>query len=413
MLRRVPELSLGSGSDGGARGKAAWQDLEDTVRDQRAKFLDGLLAKRPDLADLPFRKGKDCQSERAAALALDEYSLEVRRRLSAFLGPANRGPKPDRQSPGQTDHPATFDVYRQLVENQRLRSAEASPALEQILTGEPAPVRLALVQYLRSPPDSPGAAAVLARRAVFDPSTEVRQQAVAGLHSWPAKAYLPVLLGGLRYPWPPANYHAAEALAALGPAAAVPDLVRVLDAPDPCAPFEVDDGGKRVPAVRELVRLNHHGSCLLCHAPSFDERDLVRAPVPSPLEPLPPPTRYYGGRGATARGLSVRADITYLRQDFSEVQPVEDPGRWPDRQRFDFLVRVRRLTEAEAQAWRGRERPAGPPPLPASRQAAVFALRQLTGLDGGVTADSWREALAREGRPVGKTGGEASGSRPD
>src|SRR5262249_23211114 len=154
-----------------------------------------------------------------------------------------------------------------------------------------------------SPPDSSVAAAILARRAVFDPSAEARQEAVAGLHSWPAWAYLPTLLGGLRYPWPPANYHAAEALAALGAAAAVPDLVRMLDAPDPCAPFEVKGGGKRALAVRELVRLNHHGSCLLCHAPSFAPDDLVVAPVPSPLEPLPSGRIYYAGRRATARGL--------------------------------------------------------------------------------------------------------------
>jgi hypothetical protein len=407
MLRRVPEHSLagppaagGGRIEDGARGKAARQDLERTVREQREKFLDGLLAKRPDLAGLPLRKGKDCQLEPAAARALDASSLEVRRRLASSLGPADRRRHPDPESPGGAAA-ATFAVYRELVRDPRWRTPAGSPALEQILTGEPASVRLALVQYFRSPPDSAVAAAVLARRAVFDPSAEVRQEAVAGLHSWPAADYLPVLLSGLRYPWPPANYHAAEALAALGAEAAVPDLVRVLDAPDPCAPFEAEEGGQRVLAVRELVRLNHHSSCLLCHAPSFAQDDLVRAPVPSPLEPLPPPTRYYGGRRTTAGGLFVRADITYLRQDFSEVQPVENPGPWPNRQRFDFLVRVRRLAEGEVQAWRGRERPTGPLSLPASRQAAAFALRQLTGLDGGCTADSWNEALARAGRPAG------------
>jgi hypothetical protein len=120
--------------------------------------------------------------------------------------------------------------------------------------------------------------------------------------------------------------------------------------------------------------------------------------VPSPLKPLPPPTRYYEESLAAAGRLLVRADVTYLRQDFSEVLPVEHPGPWPDRQRFDFLVRVRRLTADEVRAWHRRERVAGPQPLPASREAAAFALRQLTGLDGGVTAASWHEALALAGR---------------
>jgi hypothetical protein len=332
------------------------------------------------------------------ARALQESSQAVRRLVAAAPGRAEGSQSPGPESEALPS-PASFHIYHELGKNPHLAKPQALPALEQVLTGEPPLVRLGLVQALRSPPDSPVAAAVLARRAVFDTSAEVRQGAVVGLRFLSARDYLPHLLNGLRYPWAPANYHAAEALVALGTEAAVADLVRLLGAPDPCAPFEIDEGVTKVLAVRELVRVNHHGSCLLCHAPSFSANDLVRGPVPSPLRPLPTRAPYYGDRGGSG-DLFVRADITYLRQDFSEVQPVEHAGPWPKRQRFDFLVRVRRLAEDEAQAWRGRERDAGPPPLPASRQAVLFALRQLTGVGGGFTAASWEQALAARPRPV-------------
>ncbi|HJT79383.1 MAG TPA: HEAT repeat domain-containing protein [Gemmataceae bacterium] len=366
------------------------------MREQREQFLAGLLVNRADLAGLPFRKGKGCRLDRGTAEDLDRTSQEVRARLVRFPGGARRGPVQDREYP---EYPASMalQVYEGLARDGHLRDPAALPALEQILTGELVPVRLALVQYLQAPSDTAGVAAALARRAVFDPSAEVRQEAVRGLRDRPAAAYLPILLCGLRHPWPPANYNAAAALTALGAEGAVPDLLRVLDAPDPRSPFEVTEGGKRVWAVRELVRVNHHGSCLLCHAPSFTRDDLVRAPVPSPFEPLPSPVRYYAERGATAGGLFVRADVTYLRQDFSEILPVENAKPWPRLQRFDFLVRVRPLTRGEVQAWHRREQLAGPSTPPASHQAAVFALRGLTGLDGGYTADSWRKALAHAG----------------
>jgi hypothetical protein len=243
LLRRVPVLSLAApaapgrgGSEDAAQEKAAWRDMDRAVREQREKFLDGLLAKRPDLAGLPFRKGKDCQLERAAARTLDESSREVRRSFALLLGPGDRKRPPDPESSGDAAA-ATLAVYHRLVADPRWRDPATYPALEQVLTGEPAPVRRALVQYHLSPPDSPVSAWVLARRAVFDPSAGVRQEAVAGLRYQPAGQYLPILLSGLRHPWPPVNHHAAEALVALGAEAAVPDLIRVLDAPGPLRPI--------------------------------------------------------------------------------------------------------------------------------------------------------------------------------
>src|SRR5262249_31438028 len=63
--------------------------------------------------------------------------------------------------------------------------------------------------------------------------------------------------------------------------------------------------------------------------------------VPMPGED--PPPLYYQSR----TGLFVRADITFLRQDFSVIQPVANSGKWPGNQRFDYLVRTRAATPIE------------------------------------------------------------------
>src|SRR5262249_11944444 len=135
----------------------------------------------------------------------------------------------------------------------------------------------------------------------------------------------PLLLAALRYPWPAAADNAAAALATRDDRGAVPELVQLLDAPDPSGPTRGADGS---PVVRELMRVNHFHNCQLCHAPSWDSSDWVRAPVPSPNRPLPSsfvvrsnpqqgPGWRPGQRSATSPGRSsqagdhIRADVTY------------------------------------------------------------------------------------------------------
>jgi hypothetical protein len=61
--------------------------------------------------------------------------------------------------------------------------------------------------------------------------------------------------------------------------------------------------------------------CLLCHAPSVNkEGGLVRGLVSTPGEA--PPVQYYESQG----GDFVRADIPFLRQDFSVNLPESDAG---------------------------------------------------------------------------------------
>jgi hypothetical protein len=244
------------------------------------------------------------------------------------------------------------------------RQARAVGPLEQMVQVETGNVRMRLVQVL-SETKGKEATAALARRAVFDLAPEVRQAAVEALKGRSRGDARPVLLGGLRYPWVPAAMHAAEALVALEDRAAVKELRALLPLPDPDAPFRNKD--KRL-VVRELVRVNHLGNCLLCHAASFNPRDPVRGLVPTPGEPLP--VVYYASR----RGTFVRADVTYLRQDFSVMQKVDRPNRWPEVQRFDYVVRTRELTAQEAP----RVRPAaGKATASGHRKALLFALAGL------------------------------------
>src|SRR5262249_53663291 len=153
----------------------------------------------------------------------------------------------------------------------------------------------------------------------------------------------------------------------------VPHLVRMLDDPDPDAPFLAKLHGKEVPVVRELVRINHLRNCFLCHAPSHDKRDPMRGVVPIPGKRLP--SRYEAfeldRRGG---GVFIRADVTYLRQDFSVMQPVKDHGLWPKEQRYDYLVRQRPLADAERVAWEARKGQGKAEPLSAYKRAILYAL---------------------------------------
>src|SRR5262249_4422330 len=91
--------------------------------------------------------------------------------------------------------------------------------------------------------------------------------------------------------------------------------------------------------------------------------------------------------------LIVRLDVTYLRQDFSLMQEVDEKSAWPTSQRFDFVVRKRELTEAEAKELRERLEKREPGVLSPYQKAAVTALRDLSGRDVEARAEVWRKFL--------------------
>ncbi len=353
-------------------------------------FMEVLLAHRPDLAGLPFVLGEACRSkpERMTVLAAEISMVRL------GLDPKGKG---ESDPTGFWDR---YEVFRRKGDRnpgltpplEEPATAARVAALMQIFGPEDGPPRLGLVEYLASVPHS-DATMALARLALFSPEEPVRRAAVAALRSRSERDYTPILMSGFRYPWPAVARRASEALVKLGRVDLLARLVDVLEQPDPRAPVVQQIEGRRVPVVRELVRINHHRNCLLCHAPV--EQPDSRAPVvqqitgvvPLPGEPLPSSSEYYSGPGP---GLLVRVDVTYLRQDFSLMQPVANADPWPEMQRFDFLVRTRILSEEEAQTYRDRLQLREPGVLSPYHRAALFALRELSGRDAEPTPQAWR-----------------------
>src|SRR5262249_8400417 len=145
--------------------------------------------------------------------------------------------------------------------------------------------RLGLLQWvapeaMRTFPDATPAkssSVALARLALFSFSPELRTAATLALVHRPAEDFAETLLEGLRHPWVPAAVPAAESLVRLGRVDLLPEMVAMLDQPEPAAPFEAVVDNKKVVQVREMVRVNHHRNCLLCHAPASSETDPVAA----------------------------------------------------------------------------------------------------------------------------------------
>jgi hypothetical protein len=146
--------------------------------------------------------------------------------------------------------------------------------------------------------------------------------------------------------------------------------------------------------VREVVKVNHHRNCMMCHAPAGSgtpNPSAISAEVAVEGQPLPTPAEGY--RQSTQE-LMVRIDVTYLRPDFSASLDVPDAHPWPSEQRFDFLVRERKLGAEEAAAYSEKLTPKEPGVISPYHKAAVSALREMTGKDTAPTAEAWRKLLA-------------------
>jgi HEAT repeats len=416
-------------------------------------FVEALRGQRPDLTGLPFAMGDACRTkgERsrqfAIAAATVRRSLQKAQGVQAVsfsataraIGPVtgaliggSSGPPVAvgttvLQAPAQlavaVDNSSSnrsggfWEQYEVTCadEDRGLPKADRAlrehvtlariAALMQILAPETPDVRLGLVKYLAGVSHS-DATRALARLAVFSAEDEVRLAAVEALKVRRERDYTDILVQGLRHPWPGAARHAADAIARLERTDLTPQLVALLEDPDPRAPALKEVNGKKAPVVRELVRVNHHRSCLLCHAPGNTgtvSAETLTAAVPTPGEPLPGPAEGYNNNASP--DMLVRLDVTYLRQDFSVFQAVADTAPWPELQRFDFLVRERVLTEEEAAASREKMEQREPGRLPPHQRAALAALRELTGKDTAPTAEAWRKLL---GLPAPASGRSSS-----
>jgi hypothetical protein len=227
--------------------------------------------------------------------------------------------------------------------------------------------RQTLVRMLRKI-DGPAASRGLVDRALFDLNSDVRSTAVAALRERPAEEYTERLMSAFRHPWAPAADHAAQAIVALERTDLEPALRELVYRADPTAPTVKHMGIRDVTVQPQLVRVNHLRNCTYCHPVSTSANDVIRAAAPDWDQPLTP--RYYG---ENADQSFVRADMVYLRQDFSVMMPVGpelSQNNWPNQQRFDFFVFDRPISTEEAAKYQ----PAATFP---QREAVKFALTKL------------------------------------
>lgn len=339
---------------------------------QEDGFLKALLRTRPDLAGLPFVMGKKCRTtkedmELFKVMATATHNHDMPEWLAVMHKAAGKG-CPDRMAHAglaaarQARGPSTGDQGAELA-----RFLAALPVCE--------------------------ATEELARLAVFSTDASVREAAIKGLLVRREADSAKVLAGALRYPWPQVARNATAAIVRLERIDLAPHLVDALQAPGPRAPKEEE----KHTAAHELVRVNHLRSCLLCHAPvegaKFEEAGLT-ADIPLPSEKPGDPKEGYG---QPMSNLLVRVDVTYLRQDFSAMQKVAEPGPWPEQQRFDYFVRRRVLSVEEAEGLRKRLEAEKRDGLSPYQHASYWALRDLTGRDLPPRADAWRRALKLKG----------------
>jgi hypothetical protein len=313
------------------------------------------LARRTDLAMLPVRMGKDCELDAAKANDLRTLARDLR----TTVANTRDGAYDDNDAEPIASVLRVNFTRRGKAFMEDFSKANAVPVLMQMLTPEPAAVRAVLAEQLARIPGKE-ASRGLAKLAVFDLDPAVRARALEALATRSRDDYRQILVDGLKYPWTPAGEHAAEGLVALADTEVLPLLQELGKQPSPDAVFENEVGQKM---VRDVVRINHLMNCTLCHQQDTDREGKFRAAVPVPGYPLPPSTAYY------AKGdVFVRAEVTYLRQDFSVSHPVKDHGAWPEQQRYDYIVRTRPATDADLNHKSD----------PAFKRALEFALTELT-----------------------------------
>ncbi len=453
-LQRVPEIDFQTPLARDLNNVEATRQTAHTIakinflnKKKTDAFLEALRKERTDLLGLPFAMGDECRIKGERSRQLTQAVRLVRQAFQGavavampmgFSGPGPGGPRrtgpgfgggsgpgmpgvpgmaprsllwglkgPSNLLPSGTisTRPASMRTrQRPRTDRKQLEHVTSArvAALMQVLLPESAALRLGLVKHL-SATAHVDATKALARMALFSPEDEVRQAAVEALKVRRERDYTDILVSGLSYPLPAVARRASDAIVNLERSDLIPQLLDVLDRPDPRAPQVKEVDSKEVSVVRELVRINHHRNCLLCHAPGNTpgiSNETLTAGVPVPSQPLPTP--FEGGYRSSSPDILVRIDVTYLRQDFSLMQAVEDAAPWPEMQRFDFFVRTRVLAEEEARAHSELFRNSEPGRLSPYHRAALSALRELTGKDTEPTADAWRKLL---GIPKAKKSG--------
>lgn len=427
---------------------AAIRHLNKTKSDA---YMIALVQRRPDLVGLPFVMGEACRQKEDQArhftIARNQVTQSMAQNISVPIGEADQAPAIGASAFWDNFQSNCQQLDRAQRDDAKIHTMPARvAALMQVCGPQSAHMRKGLVRYLAGL-SHVDATKALAKLAIYSQEDDIRQAAIDALKIRRERDYTDILRQGLRYPLPAVAKRTAEAIVALGRTDLIPELVNLLDEPDPRSPTLQKIDKKEVTVVRELVKINHHKNCLLCHAPgdrsqnpqipqapiqsprtsvkstqrqpaiefvSFQAPEPARQPTPPPLAAEPPQVpdvapgdivtggipipgmplpSVSNGYNNSVADMFVRVDVTYLRQDFSLMLPVADHGVWPEMQRFDFLVRHRRLTDQEAQAFRQTLHKAGGSPY---HQVAHQALCQLTGQNAEPTSAAWRRVLSSQ-----------------
>jgi len=404
-LAWVKEIGLGTTAP---QVMANWQSYITNCLDsvsQNARLVNlqhigPLISVRPDLAGLPFRQGNRCQLNDHETKTLGQLAKKLRLYLDYAAPLDEEGHRPKNLT-------LLREALRLEMRGKRpewLRY-EAVPAMVQLLMHEETQLRLILVDMLAEIPEKQATVA-LANRAVFDLAKEVREASLLALSKRKPEDYRGILLKGMSYPWAPAADHAAEAMIALNvqDEDSVSHLVAMLHDPDPATPAVI---GRRGGFQREVVRANHSANCLMCHPPSANGNDGVLGVDPvvtftsSQIQPSTIASRvsypYPGGNPASnlqhENRLLIRGDITYVRQDFSVIQPVLRAGTTlPAQMRFDYFVRLQWIPEKLARELKTK---LDEETTYSQRESVLFALRELTGQDAGPTSEAWQKLFPR------------------
>jgi hypothetical protein len=364
-----------AGVHSGGKRRVNDQNRDKAREDEITKGMTKLLEQAGE-AGLPLRHGASDVLEPKAAEALQMLSTIIRSLATKGKGRGGSGP-------------IEPDALRRLLEftwkdqgvDQRYN---VIPTLMQMLQVEDQADRLIMVEKL-SHLHNGNASVALAQRALYDLSPKVRGAAIQALKKRRPEEVREVLVGGFRYPWSPVADHAAKALVELRDRRAIPKLVELLDAVDPSLPVFNAKGDRY--EVRELVRINHLRNCYLCHAPSYNTKDMVRGRVPTPGVALP--RAFYQDQ----TGAFIRADVTYLKQDFSVIQTVKASQPWPEQQRYDYLVRTRVVPKDQVPEAVVKREKLEPSPNYPQRELVLITLKQLSGREAGTSAPEWRQFL--------------------
>jgi hypothetical protein len=407
-LAKVPEVAFGKPiardvKNGVEQTAHALAKINHLNRQDTDGFLKALLSQREDLRGMPFLLGGECRTDEEQAQLFSKVVRLIRR--ASFNSEVDE--LKGTTATGGAYAKAVWDDLTKGISPQALRVADAPlasregesdpviepaivAALMQIVTPGSEIYGPRLPKHLASIPHV-DATRALAKLALFSPDAEVREAAIDALRARRRDEYSGALLDAFHYPLPTAAQRAGEAIAKLGRTELVGNLVEILEQRDPRLPKTQFVNGKNVKVLRELVRVNHQRNCVLCHAPgntADTPGNVLQGEVPRPADPLPVSSAYYSLQQSP--DIMVRVDVTYLRQDFSLVLPVEDSGPWPAEQRFDFFVRKRIISDEEAAEY-DRQLRKTPQPY---HIAALQALRALTGRYAA-SPEAWRAWLKR------------------